>query len=286
MAEPLYVNGRFTTTDEKVIGVEDRGFQFGDGVYEVVKFLGRRPRLVAEHYRRLKASLSALEIPLILTGNDFDALIRELIARADVDDGLFYLQVTRGDCPRVHFYPEDCAPTVVAYVRSFVFPGREKKERGARVIVIPDDRWHRCNIKSVNLLANTLAKKKAQRAGAEEALFTADGFIREGASSNFFVVTGDRIVTHPAGPHVLAGTVRDKVISLALANRIRVDERPIQENELPSIEEAFLTSTTQSVMPVVEIDGKIIANGRRGGLTERIQTLYDEFDRSEEEGRR
>lgn len=279
MAEPLYVNGRYTTLAERVIGVEDRGFQFGDGVYEVVKFLRRKPLLVVEHYARLKKSLAALEIEATVDEAAFRKIVTDLIERCADGDGLVYLQVTRGESARAHFYPEDVAPTVVAYARGFTFPGADRKENGIRLITVADDRWHRCHIKSLNLLANALAKKKAQRAGADEALFVADGWIREGASSNFFVVEGDRIVTHPTGPHVLAGTIKDQVISLAIANRIRVDERPIHENEIPSIDEAFITSTTQSVMPVSEIDGRVIGNARRGTVTTRLQQLYDELER-------
>lgn len=280
MADVLYINGRFTTTDQRVLGVEDRGFLFGDGVYEVVKFVGKRLFFFDAHFKRLRASLAALEIPLPLQKEELRSVFAEILERSSIGEGTIYLEVTRGESPRAHFYAEDASPTVIAYSRAFTFPSVEKKEKGVRAITVPDDRWHHCDIKSVNLLANALAKKKAQRATCEEALFVADGWIREGASSNFFVADGGRIITHPTGPHVLAGTVRDQVISLAIANRIRVDERPIHENELPAIEEAFTTNTTGGVMPVTEIDGKIIGNGRRGVTTARLQQLFDDLERA------
>jgi D-alanine transaminase len=280
MSDVLYFNGRFTTTDEKVIGVEDRGFQFADGVYEVAKFLDRNILFFDAHFDRLERSLAAMEIPQPLDRAALVAVFSELISRSELNEGIVYLQITRGDSPRTHFYPEDCRPTVVAYPRPFTFPTSEKKEKGVRVITVNDDRWHRCDIKSINLLANAMAKKKAQRSGCEEALFVADGWIREGASSNFFIVQGDRLITHPTGPNVLAGTVRDQVIGLALANRIRVDERPIHENELPAIDEAFTTNTTGGVMAVSEIDSRIIGNGRRGQMTLQMQQLFDALEMS------
>lgn len=284
MSDVLYINGRYTTTDEKVLGVEDRGFLFGDGVYEVVKFVNGRLFFFDSHYKRLRASLSALEIKSPFERDELASVFSELVERSGIEAGLIYLQITRGECVRSHFYQEDVEPTVIAYARTFTFPTAEKKERGVRAITVPDDRWHHCDIKSVNLLANALAKKKAQRASCDEALFVADGWIREGASSNFFVVSGERLITHPTGPHVLAGTVRDQVISLAIANRIRVDERPIHENELPAIDEAFTTNTSGGVMPVTEIDGRVIGNGRRGEVTTRVQQLFDELERAVEAG--
>lgn len=280
MSDVLYFNGRYTTTDEKVIGVEDRGFQFADGVYEVAKFLDRSLLFFDAHFSRLVSSLAAMEIPLPVDRNALFGVFSELIRRSELREGIVYLQITRGDCPRTHFYPDDCQPTVVAYPRPFTFPSQEKKEKGIRLITVNDDRWHRCDIKSINLLANAMAKKKAQRNGCEEALFVAEGWIREGASSNFFSVQGERLITHPTGPHVLAGTVRDQVIGLALANRIRVDERPIHENELPAIDEAFTTNTTGGVMPVREIDSKVIGNGRRGEMTTRVQQFFDALESS------
>lgn len=278
MSDVLYFNGRFTTTDERVVGVEDRGFQFGDAVYEVFKFIGRRPIFLAEHHRRMERGLREIDIASPFDLTQFAKIVRELIDRTAFDDGIVYAQVTRGEAARAHFYPEGMTPTVVAYTRSFRFPDAAGKERGIAVITTPDLRWKQCHVKSTNLLPNALAKKKAQRAGAIEAVFVDGGVVREGASSSFFVVRGGRVITHPLDEHILPGVVRDQTIGLALAAKIRVDERPLRDDELFDLDEAFITSTTMGVMPVVEIDGRIIGNSRRGEITTTLQRMLDELE--------
>jgi D-alanine transaminase len=282
MADVLFVNGRFTTTDERVIGVEDRGFQFGDAVYEVFKFLRRKPIFLAEHFQRMDRGMREIEIRSPWDEAQFARIVRDLLDRTAFDDGIVYVQVSRGETMRAHFYPDDLQPTVVAYSRRFVFPDAARKERGIRLITAPDLRWKACDVKSVNLLANALAKKKAQRAGADEALLVGDGIAREGASSSFFIVRGGgHVITHPLDEHILPGVVRDRAISLAIAAKIRVDERPVREDELFDLEEAFVTSTTLGVMPVAEIDGRIIGNSRRGEITTTLQRLMDEAEARE-----
>lgn len=278
MADVLYINGRFTTTAERVLGVEDRGFQFGDAVYEVFKFLRRRPTFLLDHYRRMERGLREIEIRSPWDEARFTAVMRELLERTAFDDGIVYIQVSRGESERAHFWPDAHEPTVVAYSRAFKFPDAAKKERGIKVITTADHRWHFCNVKSVNLLGNAMAKKQAQRAGADEAILMAEGFVREGASSSFFAVKNGGIVTHPLDEHILPGVVRDRVIGLALGAKIRVDERPLREAELFDLDEAFITSTTQGVMPVSEIDGRVIGNSRRGDVTTEMQRRFDEME--------
>ncbi|HEY3052191.1 MAG TPA: aminotransferase class IV [Thermoanaerobaculia bacterium] len=278
MADVLYINGRFTTTDERVLGVEDRGFQFGDGVYEVFKFLRRRPVFMLEHFRRMHRGLSEIDIPNPWSERSFEETVRALLDRTKFDEGIVYIQVSRGEAQRAHFYPDGMKPTAVVYTRRFTFPDESKKERGIRIITTPDQRWLRCDVKSVNLLANALAKKKAQRTGADEALLLAGGIVREGASSSFFAVRGGKLITHPLDEHILPGVVRDHVIALAIGVKVRVDERPLRETELLHLDEAFITSTTQGVMPVTEIDGRVIANSRRGEVTERLQRLLTDAE--------
>ena len=278
MADVLYFNGRFTTTDERVLGVEDRGFQFGDAVYEVFKFVGKRPIFLLDHYRRMEHGLRELEIAMPWTAEAFAATMRELLERTAFEHGIVYIQVSRGESERSHFWPENLPPTVVAYSRRFTFPDAARKERGIRVITAPDLRWNACHVKSVNLLGNAIAKKHAQRAGCDEAVMLAEGFVREGASSNFFVVRNGSLITHPLDEHILPGVVRDRVIGLALASKIRVDERPLREAELFDLDEAFITSTTQGVMPVAEIDGRVIRNSRRGEVTTALQQQLDALE--------
>lgn len=281
MPDPLYFNGRFTTTDERVLRVEDRGFQFGDAVYEVFKFLGRRPVFLAEHFRRLERGLRSVEIPLPFDQARYSGIVRELLERTEAGDGIVYTQISRGESERAHFWPDDAEPTVVIYSRRFRFPDASKKERGIPVITTADRRWMLCSVKSVNLLANAMAKKQAQRAGADEALLMKGGFVTEGASSNFFAVRNGGLVTHPLDEHILPGVIRDLVIGIALRNRIRVDERPLREAELFDLDEAFTTSTTQGVMPVSEIDGRVIGNGRRGEVTARLQEAVEALENAE-----
>lgn len=278
MADVLWFNGRFTTTDERLLGVEDRGFQFGDAVYEVFKFLQRRPIFLLEHFRRLDHGLREIGIPNPWSEEAFAGVAGELLARTAAEDGIVYIQVTRGETPRAHFYPDNLTPTALMYSRRFSFPDKSKKERGISVITTTDLRWLHCDVKSVNLLANALAKKKAQRARSDEALLLSNGIVREGASSSFFAVRRGRVITHPLDEHILPGVVRDRVIGVALAERIRVDERQLREEELFELDEAFITSTTQGVMPVTEVDGRVIGNSRRGEITERLQLLLDEAE--------
>lgn len=280
MSDVLYFNGRFTTTDERVLGVEDRGFQFGDAVYEVFKFLGKRPIFLQQHFRRMERGLQRVEIPLPWDAPSFEATVRELLDRTAFDDGIAYVQVSRGEAERAHFWPEGMKPTAVMYSRAFKFPDAAKKERGIRVITTPDRRWHYCSVKSTNLLANAMAKKQAQRASADEAIFLGeDGMVREGASSSFFAVKNDRVVTHTLDDCILPGVVRDVVIALALSAKIPLEERPLREAELFDLDEAFITSTTQGVMPIAEIDSRIIGNSRRGEITTKLQQMFDRAER-------
>jgi D-alanine transaminase len=282
MADPLLVNGRLTTTGERFLSVDDRGLQYGDALYEVIKFTRRRTLFAREHFERLAEGLGVVEIPL--PWRDFDEFLAScitLIEQAPYDDGLVYVQVSRGEAPRAHVWPEGLKPSWFACTMTALFPDAEKKRRGIPVITTGDERGTLCHLKSVNLLPMALAKKKAQRAGAEEALWIRDHHVTEGASSNFFAVSKGRLVTHPAGRLILSGTVRDRVISIAIADRIRVDERPVHENELLGIDEAFITATSRGVMPVTSIDGRPVGSGERGEVTLRLQELFDAAERDE-----
>jgi D-alanine transaminase len=286
MSDVLYINGRFTTTAERVLGVEDRGFLFGDAVYEVFKFLGKTPVFLAGHWRRLERGLQAIEIPLPWDEQLFRATMRDLLERTAFADGIVYIQVSRGEAERTHFYREDMRPTAIAYSRRYTFPDSAKKERGIRMITQRDVRWRHCDVKSVNLLANALAKKAAQRAGFDEALLVDDRSVREGASSNLFAVLGGRLVTHPLDEHILPGVTRDHTIALARERGIPVDERVIMADELPSASEVFVTATTLGVMPVVMIDQRVCSGGVRGPLTTDLQRALDDAEAREAAGAR
>jgi len=278
MNDVLYINGRFTTTAERVIGVEDRGFQFGDAVYEVFKFIGKRPIFLSDHYRRMEGGLREIEIRSPWDEAQFASVMRELLDRTAFDDGIVYIQVTRGESERRHFYAEDLQPTVVAYSRTFQFPDAAKKTNGIQLITTADLRWKHCNVKSVNLLANALAKKKAQRAGADEVLLLDGDVVRECGSSNFFAVRDGVVITHPLDDHILPGVVRDHVVNIARGAKIVVEERPLLVSELFDVGEVFITSTTMGVMAVRVIDGRTM---RRGDITISLQRLLDEAERAE-----
>lgn len=281
MSDVLYFNGRWTTTSERVLGIEDRGFQFGDAIYEVSKFLQKRPIFLGDHYRRMDRGLREIDIPNPWSEDDFGRTIEELLGRTSFSDGIVYVQVSRGESERTHFYPPGMKPTALAYTRKFHFPDAARKERGIRVITTADLRWKQCNVKSVNLLPNALAKKRAKNAQADEALLVGEGTVREGASSSFFAVAGGKLITHPLDEHILPGVVRDRVIRLAIGATIRVDERPVRETELFDLDEAFITSTTMGVMAVTEIDDRVIGNSRAGEITTRLRQLFDALELSE-----
>ena len=270
MNDVLWFNGRFTTTDECVLRVEDRGFLFGDAIYEVFKFVGRRPVFLEDHWARLAAALRAIEIPCPWTRETFGSTMTALLDRTGFDDGIVYIEVSRGEGERSHFYADDMKPTAIAFSRRFNFPDAARKDRGVWLVTARDLRWKRCDVKTVNLLGNVLARKGAQRAGADEALLVDDGIVRECSSSSFFIVEGDTLVTHPLDEHILPGVTRMRTIALA----DRVEERPIRENELHAADEIFITSTTLGVMPVRQIDDGPLR--RPGPVTLRLQQLLSE----------
>lgn len=279
--DALWLDGRFLTTDARAIAVEDRGFQFGDGVYEVLRLVERAPVLHEPHFARLCRSLALIEIPNPWTFSTFEALISALLERTSLDSGLLYLQVTRGACARSHAWPDELTPTALAYARPFSFPSAEARASGITAVTVPETRSRLCHVKSINLLPNVLAKKAAQRALAGEALFVEGSVVREGASSSVFGVRNGVLITHPDGPEILPGTVRDCVVAFAEKRGIRVDRRPLILGDLEHLDELFITSTSQGVMPLVKLDGASVARGERGPICRMMQDSYDELEREE-----
>jgi len=281
MADALWFDGRFTTTDEPLFTVRDRAVLFGDAVYEVLKFVDRSPILVEAHWRRLCRSLELLEIGNPWTESSFRELLSEILRRADPDSGIVYLQVTRGGAERSHVWQDDVPPVAFMYASAFRFPDEAMRHDGVAVITLPDARWARCEIKSVNLLPNVMAKKAAKRAGAVEAIFVDGDRITEGGSSNVFLVLNGFLVTHPKDQNILAGTVRDAVVELCREEGLPVEERAPLVSELARAEEVFLTSTTLSVLPVSSVDGRTVGEGRRGAITERLQIAFSRIENHE-----
>lgn len=281
MGDVLWFDGRWTTTDEPVLTVGDRSVLFGDAVYEVLKFVGRAPILVEAHWQRLSRSLGMLEIPNPFSRGSFLDVSRELLLRTGHESGIIYLQVSRGSGVRSHAWADQMKPVAFMHASAFGFPDEPMKRDGVGVVLLPESRWSRCEIKSVNLLPNVIAKKAAKRAGAYEAVFVDGDWIVEGSSSNVFVVRDGRVATPPKEIGLLPGTVRDAVISLARGAGIEIEERAPTIAEIGSADEIFLTSTTSSVLPVTAIDGRAVANGRRGPVTERLQSAYAALEESE-----
>lgn len=281
MADILWFNGRFTTTEESVLTVRDRAVLFGDAVYEVLKFVGRSPILADAHWKRLCRSLELLEIANPWSVSSFRELLDELLRRTQHETGIVYLQVTRGGGERSHAWEDDAAPVAFMHASAFRFPDAAMRRDGVAVITLPDSRWSHCEIKSVNLLPNVIAKKAAKRAGVAEAVFVDGDRIVEGAISNVFLVVGGRIVTHPLTGRVLPGTRRAAVIALAREAGLEVEERAPLVSELGLASEAFLTSTASSVIPITSVDTRLVSDGRRGPLTERLQLAFRALERRE-----
>ncbi len=274
MPDIAFVNDAFMPLSEAHVSVEDRGFQFGDGVYELLRVYAGVPYRPAEHFARLDRSAAALGIPLPYTREQWAALVSEAVTRSGHPAAKVYIQVTRGVSPRDHVVSGPLKPTVVLTVRALVPPGAAFYAGGASVVTVPDIRWTRCDIKSVCLLANVLAKQQARDAGAFEALFVRDGCVLEGTTSNVMVVQGATLVTPPEGPWLLSGVTRQVVLALAQAAGIPVKEQRVTEADLFAADEVFLTGTTIEVLPVVRVNGRRIGTGTTGRVTGLLMSRF------------
>jgi D-alanine transaminase len=276
----VYINGNFLPRAEARVSVEDRGFVFGDGVYEVLRAIKGKLFAARFHNRRLEKSLDGIRITL--RGKDsparFVEIGRDLLKENSLLDGeaIVYMQVTRGATTRAHHFPQpDVDPTVYISVARFT-PSRDLAESGASVITHPDLRWGRCDLKTLNLLPNVLASQAAKERGAFEAMLIRDGVVTEGAKTNFFGVVDGSLRTHPCDNHILPGITRSVLRDLAMEVGIELDETPIRASEIPKLSELFLTGTTTDVMPVVKLDDKPVGKGRPGELTRKLQRVLAE----------
>ncbi|HEY8483593.1 MAG TPA: D-amino-acid transaminase [Longimicrobiales bacterium] len=274
----VYLNGQYLPLEEARVPVEDRGFLFADGLYEVIRVYNGRIFALEPHLRRLADGLRALRIGF--TGLDELGPIAERLLDENglrSGDATIYIQVTRGAAPRAHAFPSpDVPPTVYVAARPFTPYPAAYYENGVKAITVPDTRWTRCDIKTVALIANVLANQQAKEAGAFEALFVRDGVVIEGSHSNLFAVFGDTLVTYPASNYILAGITRSIVLDIAAELGIPVRQGPILADQLFAAGELFLSGTTTEVMPVVQVDGRPIADGRPGPVTQRIQRAFRE----------
>ncbi len=276
MRRIAFLNGRFLKWEDALIHAEDRANNFGDGIYEVVVAYDGKPFYAKEHIDRLFYSASQIELRIPYSPDEIMEIIERAIREADAEDenSMIYFQISRGFAPRDHAFPENAEPTFYLTVKPFSPMPMEERRRGVKTVTYPDIRWARCDIKSLNLLPNVMAREYARRRGALESLFVKDGVkITEASSSNFFAFVDGKLWTHPLSNEILAGITRSIVLKLAEKLGIEVVERPIFLSMLEDIEEAFITSTTKEIIPVSQIDDLKIPVG------ERTLSLIEEYQR-------
>ncbi len=268
MTDLIWLNGDIMPMSEARLGVEDRGFQFADGVYEVIRLYDGRPFTLREHLARLERSAAGIALPMPMDGAKLTAEVQRLLARVGLrGDGMIYLQLTRGEAPRNHLFPADPTSTLLFYTRGLPRLPDPGQAEGIKLVSVTDERWKRCWVKAIALLPNVLAKNQAAAAGAEEAVFVDEGVVSECSASNFFAVSRGVLLTHPVGNKVLPGITRDVLLAAAKPLGIEVRERPIGVDEARAAEEIFITSTTREVSWAREWDGQTVGNGRCGPVT-------------------
>lgn len=274
MPNVAFINGAFMPLAEANVSIEDRGFQFGDGVYEVIRTYKGRPFSIEAHLARLDRSAAALDLTQPYSRAEWTGHVLEGVKRAAYPEAKIYLQITRGVAPRDHAYSDEATPTVVMTVREFHPLDRSMQATGVEAMTTEDIRWGRCDIKSVNLLANVLARQQVKQARVFEAILVNAGLVTEGAVSNVMVVQGGTVVTAPEGPRILSGVTRAIVLDLALSEGVPTQERFVSQSDLYAADEVFLTGTTVEVLAVIRVDGKVIGNGRPGPITQRLAASF------------
>ncbi|MFN3836137.1 MAG: D-amino-acid transaminase [Brevundimonas sp.] len=277
MSHVAYVNGAYRPHGQAVVHIEDRGFQFADGVYEVWSVMGGRLADFDGHMARLNRSLGELKIEIPMTASALGVVLRETVRRNRVRDGIVYLQVTRGTAPRDHGFPHDVAPSVIVTAKRIdVAKGERMAAKGAAGVTLPDIRWGRCDIKTVGLLPNVLAKQAARERGAYECLMYDEmGLVTEGASTNAWIVDEDgRLRTRDVQANILRGVTREAVLKLVAAEGIELDERPFSVEEAKRAREVFVTAASSFVMPLVSLDGVRIGDGAPGPIATRLRQVY------------
>ncbi len=271
----VYLNGEYIDHADAKVSVDDRGFLFADGVYEVVRVYDGHPFLMKPHIARMKDGLRALQIDTSSI-DDLGQIAERLLRENNLTEGdaTIYAQVSRGAAPRKHAFPPNTAPTLYVAAKRFTNHPASWFENGVAAITIPDNRWTRCDIKSIALLPNVLANQAAHAAGAFEALFVKDGVVIEGSHSNLFAVLDGKLITYPKSNYILAGITRTLVIELARELNLPFAEESLLWERLGDVEEMFLSGTTTEVLPVTTVDGKPVGNGRVGAITRQLVNAY------------
>lgn len=271
----ILFNDKLIARDEARVDVEDRGYQFGDGVYEVIRVYGGQLFCLDEHLDRLERSAQEIRLPLPYSREQAKRLLLQLIEANQLKDGYVYVQITRGTAPRDHAFPTKSEPVLTAYTVEAERP-TELMKNGIRAITQEDIRWLRCDIKSLNLLGAVLAKQAAVDAGAQEAILHRNGTVTEGSATNVFIVKNGIMWTHPANHLILHGITRAVTLKLAEKEGIPVREEAFSLEALRSADEVFITSTTKEIVPVVEVDGIPVSMGQPGWVTRKLQQAFEQ----------
>ena len=274
MPDVAFINGRFVSWQDATVSIDDRGFQFGDAVYEVIRTYRGTPFQLQAHLARLDRSARELLIPQPYSQAQWMQWIQHGLSLAGYQEAKIYIQITRGVAPREHSFPSQSRPTIVMTMRELKGLSSEIRRSGVAACTREDLRWGRCDIKSVNLLANVLAREEARKAGVFETIFVREGFVMEGALSNVMAVRGGVLMTAPESPRILSGVTRTVVLNLAKEENIPIEERFVPLDGLYAADEVFLTGTTLEVLGVVQIDGKTIGSGRPGPVTKTLATRW------------
>ena len=274
MSRIAYVNGSYVPESEAKISIFDRGFLFADGVYEVTPIVNSKLVDYDAHMERLDRSLGELRMAWPCSKDEMKAMHLELIKRNMLKEGIIYMQVTRGVADRMFNFPKDITSSLVAFPQVMNLVDNPNARTGVKIVTTPDIRWLRRDIKSVMLLAPVLGKQEAYEKGAAEAWMVEDGMITEGTSSNAYIVKGDTIITRPLSNRILAGCTRRALFRLSQEHGVKIEERLFTVEEAYDADEAFLTSASQFVMPITEIDGKRVGGGQPGPVTRKLRELF------------
>lgn len=281
----VYLNGEYKAIEEACVSVLDRGFLFGDGVYEVIPAYGGNLLRLDAHLKRLQNSLDGIRLKNPLTNSAWIAMLNQLVEKNRGEDQSLYLQVTRGvSAKRDHNFPDQVRPTVFAMSNELLTMPRSTSEQGIEAVTLDDIRWRACNIKTTALLANTLLRQQATDKGAGEAILIRDGHATEGSASNVFVVLDGVIVTAPTSPLLLPGITRDLVLELARTHDMACQERDITEAELHAASEIWITSSTREVLPVLKLDDQTVGAGVAGPVWQRMIDLYQQYKQQLRDG--
>jgi D-alanine transaminase len=270
----VYLNGRFLPLDDAKISVLDRGFIYGDGVYEVIPVYHRQPYRLRQHLARLQRSMDGIGLANPHTDAEWESIIRELVARTPFDDQGVYFQVTRGVAKRDHSFPPGVAPTVFMMSNPLPLPTAEQVERGVAVVTATDERWLHCDLKTISLLGNVLARQRATDAGAVEAVLFRNGFLTEASASNVFIVVDGVILVPPKDNQILPGITYDAALELARGGGLAVEVRPISREEALAADEMWLSSSTKEVLAGTTVDGNSFAGGSPGPVFRKMYELF------------